>query len=96
LTIEESAVTFFQKPRERSKPNGPPPIPVPPNILGGLDDDLRDVRDCMLSAQQAMREQKRRRNRNLVRHWQNMVDILRNSERDLLAIKGDWERRAPH
>lgn len=85
---------FFHKPSERSKLNWQPPTPVPPKILSRLDDDLRDVRDCIRSAQQAMREHKRRRNRNLVRHWQNMLDILRGSERDLLTIRSEWERHA--
>ena len=88
---------FFYKPRsERSKPATQPPLPVPAKILSGLDGDLRDLRDCIRSAEQAMREHKRRKNIKLVRHWENMLAILRDSERDLLAIKGDWERRAPN
>jgi hypothetical protein len=87
-------VNFFHKPRERTERNGQPPIPVPTKILSGLEDDLRDLRDCISSARQAMREHKRRKNKNLVRHWQNMLNILRDSERDLVAIRSEWERRA--
>ena len=73
-----------------------PATPVPAKILSGLDGDLRVLRDCIRSAKQAMREQKRRKNLKLVRHWENMLAILRDSERDLLAIKGHWEQRAPN
>lgn len=50
---------------------------------------LRVVRDCIRSAQSAMREHKRRENIKLICHWQNMLAILRDSERALLAIKED-------
>jgi hypothetical protein len=87
-------VTFFHIPRERTESNGQQSIPIPTGIFDRLDDDLHDVRNCISSAQQAMREYKRRKNKNLVRHWQNMLNILRNSERDLVAIRSEWERRA--
>jgi len=64
------------------------------SVLQGIEDDLRDVRDCIRSTEWAIGERKRElQSKMLLGHWANMLGILRRSERDLQALKDEWEQR---
>jgi hypothetical protein len=54
--------------------------------LLGIEKELRDVRECIRSTDQAMREAKRGKSKNLIHHWQIMLDLFHDRERDLMAI----------
>jgi hypothetical protein len=85
-------VHFFYKPRERAQPKPQPPTPVPRKMVSGIDADLQEVRDCIRSAEQAMRN--RSKGASLLRHWKAMLGLYRNRERDLIAIRSEWAKRA--
>jgi hypothetical protein len=57
--------------------------------LLGIEKELRDVRKCIRSTDQAMRTAKRGKSENLLRYWQIMLDLFRDRERDLMAIRGE-------
>lgn len=85
---------FLHSPRRRKKPQPSKQqntIGVAQNILRGIENDLREVREGIHSTEHAMRQASRNR---LGPHWQKMPETMRNTERDLLIMKGSWERFA--
>jgi hypothetical protein len=65
-------------------------------MLLGIESDLREVRDAIRLTEETMRNSKRGASKRLIQHWQTMLDLFRNRERDLVAIKLEWERRVTH
>jgi hypothetical protein len=87
--------TLFQRSRERRQhrehARPPSPAALARGVLSGIENDLNDVRASITSTEQAIAQ--RVGGNKLLAHWQNLLDTMRRSERDLLEIKHQWEQR---